>query len=192
MTLVSDVNAGTWAPAYDEEWLAATVTQTVRDAPKSFYAPVGPIEPGTFFQGDVVALASEIPAIDEEGQAVALEPCTLWLVLGNTCDTDRDLAHSPWVQLAPIAERTGLTPDELNAMRSYQLSRLFYLPPWPGLEMVEGESPKHVAQLTRAVAIHKTGLLAHGRVRARMNRGAWALLNVCMVRFVARADGRNT
>jgi hypothetical protein len=83
----------------------------------------------------------------------------------------------------PLAE---VTP-QLSAARRYTQARKFYVPPWSAA----AERHLHIADLLLPVAIDKR--VFQGRdatLQARMGRGAWVLLNACLVRFLARDDGR--
>ena len=144
-------------------------------------------------QGDVVVLDSDVPVILQDGAPGTVDhPERVWMVIGNTCDFDRTVADARWTQLVPIVNAGNLgevTPTEVNAARRYTQARRFYVPPWSS----ETEAQLHLADLLLPVAVDKRAL--HGPERtatlhARMSRGAWVLLNACLVRFLARDDGR--
>src|SRR5690349_3556114 len=81
---------GRWPPVYDAEDLAACIDELVRaeDFDARFW-DLRPIDPGDVFQGDVIALQTAVPLLDEQGQPVATDECAFWLVTGNTCDFAR-------------------------------------------------------------------------------------------------------
>jgi hypothetical protein len=112
--------------------------------------------------------------------------------VGNTCDFDRDLVDVRWTQLVPIISlgaTTELSATELDAVRKYTQARTFHLPPWS----TETERDAHVADLLRPVGVDKRvfrGPTPTATVQARVSRPAWILLNACLVRFLARDDGR--
>jgi hypothetical protein len=59
--------------------------------------------------------------------------------------------------------------------------------------VARGERWLHVADLLMPVAIDKRAFAEPERpatVQARLSRAAWILLNACLVRFLARDDGR--
>jgi hypothetical protein len=144
-------------------------------------------------QGDVVELESDVPVILEGGQPGVIDhPEGAWLVVGNTCDFDRDLADVRWTQVAPILDVGAASPmaqAEIAALRRYTQSRVFHVP--EGSAAVANRM--HVADLLRPVGVDKRvfrGPSPAGLVQARMSRAAWVLLNACLVRFLARDDGR--
>ena len=140
-------------------------------------------------QGDVVQLACDVPVVNGAGEAEATEhPTAAWLVIGNTCDFARTTQDAQWTQLVPIIGLTGpVTASESSALRRYSQSRRFYLPSWTS----HAGTRDHVADFLRPVAVDKR-VFEEGvaKVDARMSRPAWVLLNACLVRFLARDDGR--
>lgn len=137
-------------------------------------------------QGDVLSLAEGIPILDADGPAVLEHVTEHWMVIGNTCDFERNVA---WTQLVPIEEPPLLTVDERAAATSYKQSRRFFLPSW----RADAETRTYVADLVRPVTADKAlflGSAPRARVEARLGRAAWHLLNACLVRFLARDDGR--
>jgi hypothetical protein len=145
-------------------------------------------------QGDVVLLESEVPVILDDGKPSIIDhPERHWLVIGNTCDFERSLDDVRWTQMVPIANLGWLAElgqGQLAAARRYTQARRFYVPPWSA----ESESRLNVADLLLPVSVDKRALQAAagvtGVLRARMSRAAWILLNACLVRFLARDDGR--
>lgn len=177
-----------WPPVYDFGELAAQIAElSASGALWSEFYQVGPALSG-FCQGDVVTLDSGLPYIDKAGEPAVIDSEALWLIAGNTCDLTRDQGEVPFTQAFPVwdlgaADRLGV--DELAKYRSYSGYRQFYLPPWPG------SSPNvRLADFLRPVTIHRQGLQRHGRVTARLTFKSWALLHGCLVRFLARDDGR--
>jgi hypothetical protein len=144
-------------------------------------------------QGDVVLLDSEVPVILEDGRPGVVEhPERSWMVIGNTCDFDRPIDDAAWTQMVPIVSAgplKELNATQLDAARRYTQARRFYVPPWSA----ETELQLNIADLLLPVAVDKRVLHGAGRVgtlQARMSRAAWVLLNACLVRFLARDDGR--
>ena len=177
---------GRWPPIYDADELAATISALVQRgvAASQFYASVkrGP----AVCQGDIFTLPSGVPVIDENGEPVAFGDATYWLVIGNTCDFDRAIAEVAWTQAVPITNLgLEITPNELSALTSYKYSRRFYLPPWDS-----GVVGHCVADFLRPVAVHKAVFGTQAVVTARLDRPAWILLHSCLIRFLARDDGR--
>ena len=178
-----------WPPVYDADDLARQIRNLAGSEflEERFYV----LEPEVpLCQGDVFHLQSPIPLIDEGGSAVALDDIEYWMALGNTCDFERTVDEVAWTQLVPIidlGEESLLTKSELQRLRSYQPFRSFYVPRWSS----ELEGRIFVADLTRPVAAHKTALKSVATRQARLSHAAWALFHSCIVRFLARGDGRH-
>jgi hypothetical protein len=176
---------GSWSPIYDEDGLIATIREAISAATNrgEFYA--SPNAGPAFCQGDVIRFESGAPVIDEDGVATEVGAFKYWLLLADTCDIDRAISDATWIWMVPISERLGATQDDLDALRSYRLFRLFYLPTW-----TSGPDTTLVADLTNAVSLHKHALRSRVEVVARLARPGWVLLHACMIRFLARGDTR--
>lgn len=177
-----------WPPVYDADDLQRVIielaTERIFD---SFYWPVR--DDPVVCQGDVVELTAEVPYIDASGVAVASAEALRWLVIGNTCDFARAEADVAWTQLVPLVDiglGQDVTPSDMGALRRYRYSRRFYVPPWPEL----GEDRHHFADFLRPVAAEKGAFGRAAKVVSRMSFKAWVLLHSCLVRFLARDDGR--
>ena len=185
---------GRWPPVYDADDLVAQIKDLIsrEDFEARFYEwrldrARGPVD--DVCQGDVVALASDVPVIGEDGSPGVISNKTgMWMALGNTCDFDRDLDECRWTQVAPLLDLGGPEPDPTlrDALRRYSQYRRFYVPPWAD----GAEHRYHVVELPLTVSIDKRAFAEAARVQARMSRAAWVLLNACLVRFLARDDGR--
>lgn len=187
-----------WPPVYDADDLVREIKRLTDrpDLAEAFFdwrRDRSMAAPDDVCQGDVVELASEVPVILEDGQPGIVEhPDGAWLIIGNTCDFARDLEDVRWTQAVPILDvgaMNELEPAVANALRRYTHSRRFHVPAWSS--RVAGRA--HVADLLRPVAVDKRALQGSARigvVHARMARAAWILLNACLVRFLARDDGR--
>ena len=176
-----------WPPVYDADQLARDISQLVKRGltTAQFYTLRSLAEPRVC-QGDVFLLEAGVPVIDEDGEAVALGDQSYWLVIGNTCDFARTIGEVPWTQAVPIDDLgQDVSATELSKLQGYQASRVFYLPAWSG-------SVGHcVADLLRPVAVHKQCFVDEkAKVVARLDRPAWVLLHSCLIRFLARDDGR--
>lgn len=174
-----------WPPVYDSDELKQMIAEIAGrpDLRSAFYHLVS--EGGPLCQGDVLRFRSPVPAIDEIGEPVALGDIQHWLVIGNTCDFHRE--EVSWAQVVPIeAISEGLNPQYREDFRSFRLSRRFYIPNWAGSD---GDSVLY-ADFLRPVAIHKKAVRERAEVVARMSRAAWVLLHCCLIRFMARDDGR--
>lgn len=178
-----------WPPVYDAEQLTAQIKDLAArgDLIKKFY--VNAPERVAWCQGDVIALPKEVPVLRADGAAVAeSEGLAAWLLLSNTCDLDRSLDRVPWAQAVPIFElggREDVSDVELQALRRYSQSRRFYVPDW-----LESEKYTHrFADLTMPVTVAREALEGAARL-ARLSLAGWVLLHSCLVRFLARDDGR--
>ena len=177
-----------WPPVYDADELNRAIRDLGSGAPleKLLYGSVN--QGGALCQGDVIEMATDLPILDEQGEPAATDRFTFWLVIGNTCDFDRSVEKVAWTQVVPILDLHPANPtqEDIRSMRQYERSRVFFLPPWEsgGAEAVLS------ADFLRPVALHKQAALKKARVVARLSRYGWALLHACLVRFLARDDGR--
>ena len=143
---------------------------------------------GDVCQGDIVELAADVPVIDKDGMPCVLEhPGGVWLVVGNSCDfvplaRERSVdatrsAGGLWGRRLPRGSGTQAVHDIAGLLRASVDRR--------------GRRPCFVADFLRPVTVDKR-VFAHGhaKVLARLTRAAWILLNACLVRFLARDDGR--
>lgn len=187
-----------WPPVYDAEDLVREIKRLTDrpDIANAFYewrldSSTRPVD--DVCQGDIVRLASDVPVILADGQPGVIDhPDGAWLVLGNTCDFDREIGDVRWTQMVPLrdlGEMSEVSDTERAALRRYTQSRVFYVPPWSA----QVTKRVHAADLLRPVAVDKRVFISApttATVEARMARAAWVLLNACLVRFLARDDGR--
>ena len=172
-----------WPPIYDAEDLKRVIDQIARGQLQELYGPVD--RGGLCCQGDVLSFKAGVPVFEANGEAQQIEDFEYWLVIGNTCDFERSGVE--WTQVVPITELLAApTQQEQQDLASYRLSRRFFLPPW-----TEGKSSHgFVADFLRPVALHKGAVGNVAKVVSRMSRVGWILLHSCLVRFLARDDGR--
>lgn len=179
---------GEWPPAYDYEQLQAQIRELINSDTlvSSFYEPW--IHGYPLCQGDILALDSDFPFIHSDGKPATKAGPDYWLLLSNTCDLQRELTEVKWGQLIYLHRipRAELTPDSLKMLKSYQTSRRFYVPPWDGSDV------HYIADFLRPVSVDRTALTAHSEVVARLTYTTWVLLHSCLVRYLVRADGRET
>ncbi|WP_428818808.1 hypothetical protein [Microbulbifer sp. MCCC 1A16149] len=176
-----------WPPVYDAEDLKVTIAKLSNSAEvyKNFYR----VRPeGLPYQGDIIRLQSAVPLIWDDGQAGILGEFEYWMVVGNTCDIDRNIEQVDTTQIVPIVFLGGedVTVQDRQSYLTYAYSRQFYLPPWE--QDVDGSLC--FADFTKMVTIRKTGLVKHADIVASMTIHSWILLHSCLVRFLARDDGR--
>lgn len=179
-----------WEPVYDAESLTreiARLAAAVQNQTYPFYMLT--MAGQTYCQGDIVEMNVGLPCIDEDGEAVALEaPSPFWMLVGNSCDHDRELSLVPWTQAVPLVPgaRANVSPAMLREQREYKHARRFYVPTWPN----GGDSETIFwADFLRTIPVHRKALKP-SMLRARLTKEAWYLLHACLVRFLARDDGR--
>jgi len=177
-----------WPPVYDASSLADLIDELVsRDDSSGFYDAVR--SDPKVCQGDVILLDTGIPLIAENGEPIADDAAEYWLVVGNTCDFERDRETARWTQLVPIIDLgTDLNSEKLTSIRRYRTSRAFFVPPWKR----EVEPCFFVADFLRPVAADKAAFDEAARVEARLTHPGWILLHSCLVRFLCRDDRRFT
>jgi hypothetical protein len=175
-----------WPPVYDAEQLARQIEELAGrgDLHKAVY-DVDLARGGPVCQGDVVSLDTDLPVVDELGRAATRGDFRYWLVIGNTCDFHR--SDVLWSQVVPVVlvPPSEMMGPKFEGVRTYGGSRTFHLPPWLGSDGSHG-----VANLLTPVAIDKRCLGEVAKVEARLSEIGWVLLHSCLVRFLARDDGR--
>ena len=176
---------GRWPPVYSAEDLAREIASltSAKDFDARFWL-LSLVHPEGVYQGDIVHLPAELPLIDRDGQIAENGAHDYWIVLGNTCDFVRDVR---WTQISPLVSIGDAGPaHEVREHRAYKHSRKFYLPPWPN-----GDREHRFADFTRPVTLEKAAFGNSAKVIARMQYAAWVLLHSCLIRFLARDDGRH-
>jgi hypothetical protein len=181
--------SGRWPSIYDAESLRAGINAILGSEQfDARFFVLGDLSDPILCQGDIVELDAAAPLLDEDGQPIVTDATfSHWLVIGNTCDFDRG-ADVPTTQIAPLVViEEELSRDEVGLLRRYEYFRNFYVPPWPGCR----DQKHRLAELVHPVAIDRRAFRADcARVVARMQFPAWALFHACLVRFLARDDGR--
>jgi len=179
-----------WEPVYDAEGLTkeiARLAAAVQDGSYAFYQLT--ISGPSFCQGDIIKLDVDVPCIDEDGTPAALAaPSPFWMLVGNTCDHARELSGVPWTQAIPLEPRprAGTPSNVLRESLEYKHSRRFHVPTWPN----GGDSAVVMyADFLRIVPMHRNALNVN-MLCARLTKEAWYLLHACLIRFLARDDGR--
>lgn len=152
---------------------------------KGFYDASGQFE-GLCF-GDIIELNIKFTYIDSSGNPRATPgKIKYWVVLGNTCDVTRSI-QTLIVPLEVITDDVA-NGAMLHEQRSYKFYRSFYLPSWPG-DVSNGHYRVNFCQIVNVnVQFLQT---QQSNIVARLSNKGFVLLNICLVRFLARDDGRN-
>jgi len=182
-----------WPPVYDAKELATTINKLVdSNQLKSHFFDYHSHDLGPC-QGDIIWLATnQIPVLDEIGQPSIYEDdfCSgYWMIVGNTCDIARNINNVEWTQIIPLLDLgtdNEINNNELAALMRYRHSRRFYVPAWSN----EVSGHHFVADFLKPVTIHKTALFEVAEIKAKLSYYGWMLLHSCLVRFLARDDGR--
>lgn len=181
--------AGRWPPVYDYDELEDTIKQLSNITNLRQFLYIGGSYQPPYSQGDIIWLESRIPVIWKDGAPGTIDGHGYWMVLGNSCDLDRPITEVEWCQLAPVfclGTDDDVSGTELDALKKYRYSRHFYLPGWAG----EQQSRHFIANFLEMTPIHREGLV-HASPVTRLSQRGWYLLHSCIVRFLARSDGRN-
>lgn len=188
-----------WPPVYDWDQLKSQIREIARPEMgrqaqeqfyrSEFYAALRTEEP-PICQGDVLHVETPWPYIGPEGiPQVELENSGYWLTIGNTCDFVRTETEEPYTQIVPLYDVSEeMDESVIPNLRNQPYFRQFYLPPWK--QQAKPGSGIYLAQFSEPVAIHKRACRERAAVVARLSRVAWVLLHCCLVRFLARDDGR--
>jgi hypothetical protein len=182
---------GRWPSIYDKEALAKAIREITTGGPhfdaRFYELTITTSRGGPACQGDVVELRGAVPIIDASGEPIVTDiEYEHWLIVGNTCDMHREEElHSIVAPLRTVD--TTVTPDEAKMFRRYEYYKQFYVPPWPNAP----DARHRFADFTQLVTIEKAAFREDcARIVARLQFPAWALLHACIVRFLARDDGR--
>lgn len=175
-----------WPPIYDAKDLAETIQKmsSTSSLSSNFYSS----EILDYScQGDIVEFESAQPYIAKDGSPAIIDEFFYWLVIGNSCDLSRSLDENLYTQVVPIVlvNSTEKTKSKRKDFLSYKYSRQFYLPPWDNANSEQ----LFFADFTRATTIDKRAL-SKDITLATLNQNSWYLLHSCLVRYLARDDGR--
>ena len=174
--------ADRWEPIYDAEQLSASLRDLA--ASDSLFVNFYDIydRRTDLCQGDILELNAFAPVLDNEGEVAGFGPARYWAFVGNSCDADRDVSTT---QAAPLYGIDDLMSSEVSDLTRYSLFRHFYFPVCHGC--LGGGL---MLDWTEICCVDINLLLAAPRV-ARLTREAWFLFHGCLVRYLARDDGRN-
>lgn len=186
-------NVGRWPPVYDFEELAKQIKDLINDGSifnQFFVSHIG--EEG-LFQGDIVSLKKDPVYLDKDGDiSIIDEDFNYWIIIGNTCDLARVITpneHSISPHLTHVSPLIPLPKDTpasvLDNLKRYKLYKRVFLPKWGD------EKNDFYIDLTIINSIEKQCLIDHSNITARLNFKTWLLLHSCLVRYLARDDGRH-
>ncbi|MCP4392768.1 MAG: hypothetical protein GY804_00595 [Alphaproteobacteria bacterium] len=143
-----------------------------------------------YCQGDIISFEAEFPFITDEGDiAVNEEPHSYWLIIGNTCDLSRDVDSEPYSNIIPLQEiKPSIPADALNSLKKYIPYKKHFIPTWD-----EELTPiGFVADFTKTCTIEKKVFISDTSIKIKeMTQLSWFLLHSCLVRYLARDDGRH-
>lgn len=179
-----------WPPAYDFETLVKQINKIAQASEfvRGFYEQIEPLQP-EFCQGDIIKFKSDFPLIDADGDiSILSNPVKLWVLVGNTCDFTRDETHVRYSQISPLTKLDANTPAKIiSGLKTYSTYKRFYMPEWQKNTTSYG----YVIDFSKFCSIDKKALKTQAQVLARLSQESWYLFHSCLVRFLARDDGRN-
>jgi hypothetical protein len=186
-------NFGRWPPVYDFEELGQQINRLIDDGSIFHQFFNFKISGSNFFQGDIISLKIPYVYIDSDGDiAIIDQEFDYWLILGNTCDLARDTKHRQGPILPHLTHISPLIPipqniptDILNNLKKYKLFKKIFIPRWGN------EVNDFYIDLTLINSAEKKCLIDNSTIKARLNFKTWLLLHSCLVRYLARDDGRN-
>lgn len=199
MIMDTDKRSVRWPPSYDADSLARTITDLISTERfvTQFYERFS--HSGKFYQGDIVSLSAQIPFlggnVDEVTGTLGIvakvtdDTYKYWMVLSNSCDLSRSSCEPSFAIIVPLenlGESDDISSETRRALRHYEVYKQFYTPPFSSI----GLKKYFVADFTRPVLIERDILFRSASVVARLQKYSWYLLNCCLVRFLARDDGR--
>jgi hypothetical protein len=180
-----------WPPVYDFETLAGQIKELVsnyRIFDVFFQNDI--VVNAPLCQGDIVHFKSPFPIIDAEGDISTIdEEFSNWIIIGNTCDLTREIQDIEFSHLSPLIELRQDEPESiLIGLKAYSSYKKFYIPSWN-----EKTHPGYFLDFTHMCSTHKSCLFNANLVNlsARMGRLSWLLFHSCIVRYLARDDGRH-
>ena len=182
-----------WPPIHDFEGLVDYIRQlaTADDLGSRFWS-LADLRDDRLPQpchGDILELPASVPVIAADGVPALTDEREHWLVVGNSCDSDRAIEEVEWTQVVPLAvlgTANEVGKERLSQLKQYDAFRGFYVPPWPG-----GDELHRLGSFLQPVTLHRGAVGTHARIVARMQTHAWVLLHACLIRFYARGDGRH-
>lgn len=187
-------NIGRWPPVYDFAELGQQIKNLINDGSifSQFYHS-NTIEPN-LCQGDIISLKQTPIYIDKDGDVAEIdEEYSHWIILGNTCDLSRELSTDSSSSIPQLTHISPLIPipkdtpsNVLDSLKKYKLFKKVLIPKWKA-----DDDNDYYLDLTIIIPIEKQCLSLHSTVTARLKFETWLLLHSCLVRYLARDDGRH-
>jgi len=178
-----------WPPVYCMADLGTTIKESVNSQEIFSYFYSNPLsEEPHICQGDIVELETAFPYIDEAGDVAILEDdFKFWIVLGNTCDFARDVDSVKYTHLSPVIPIDKSCPKDLvYNLKHYQSYKKFYIPEWKKEELAG-----YLVDFSMMCSVHKEVFTRSTNLVTRLGFRSWVLLHSCLVRYLARDDGRH-
>jgi hypothetical protein len=178
-----------WPPIYDFEDLGRTISRLIENGEifNIFYNCIRKENLPPFCQGDIVKVKLRFPFVNKEGEVIIFdEPFDYWIIIGNTCDLTNETIDSTFTHIAPVMQLNDINPLYLTNFKKYKAYKQFYLPSWE-----KTEDQDYYINFTQMVSVEKDFFQEYTDVVARLNFESWLLLHSCLVRYLARDDGRN-
>lgn len=177
-----------WPPVYDFKGLGEEINRLVlsRGIFDEFFLKEN--LDSNLCQGDILKFPGQFPFINEHGNvAIIDEDYDYWLILGNTCDLHQELSSSHFSHITPLIPIGMDAPDSVvRGLRSYNSYKKFYIPSWEG-----SVNKGFTIDFTLMGSVDKKCLQTLTKLTTRLTFKSWLLLHSCMVRYLARDDGRH-
>lgn len=195
--MLFDETLGRWPSIYDAEGLKVAISKLISDLDLDpdlnsdlsyFYTDIINPEEPPFCQGDIVQIDVDFPFIDEDGEIAILDVnYKYWLILGNTCDLSRtDASDVNFTHIVPLENIPSDIEEDFQAgLKKYKFYKQFYLPKW------DSSAQECFLNFAKICSIEKNLLTTKGSRVARLRQTSWVLLHSCLVRYLARDDGRH-
>lgn len=177
-----------WPPVYDFDGLGEEINRLVSSCGIFDQFFLKENLDSNLCQGDILKFPGQFPFIDENGNvAIIDEEYDYWLILGNTCDLHRELPSPHFSHITPLIPLDMDIPEKVvSGLRSYDSYKKFYIPPWD-VSVNKG----FIIDFTLMSSVDKNCLLTLTELTTRLTRKSWLLLHSCLVRYLARDDGRH-
>lgn len=186
-------NSNRWPPIYDFEELGQQINKLIKD--ESIFSQFYELQISNteLCQGDIIGFNGNPIYIDKDGDVSIIdEDYNFWIILGNTCDLSRTIAQSSntafphLTHISPLIPiPTNTPPDIVGNFKKYKFYKRIFVPSW-----VTSQHDYYI-DLTMINSIEKQCLVDKSKVAARLKYETWILLHSCLVRYLARDDGRN-